>query len=60
MTASQANAIMAMLPKNYSIHVDRSVKHKRTVKRTFTLDSKSKEIKEAEDSNFENNVSIRE
>lgn len=60
MTVSQANAIMKMLPKNYSIHVDRTIKQKRTIKRTFTVDSKSKEIREVEDSNFENHVSIKE
>lgn len=41
MTVSQANAIMKILPKSYSIHVDRTIKSKRAIKRKFTLDTKN-------------------
>lgn len=54
LTVSQANAISRILPKNYSMHVDRSVKPKRNAKKTFTVDSKSNEVREVEDSNREN------
>lgn len=42
MTVTQANAISRLLPKSYSIHVDRNIKQKRAIKRTFTVDCNSK------------------
>lgn len=54
MTVSQANAISRLLPTKYSINIDRSFKPKRTIKRTYTVDSKSKEIISAEDCYNEN------
>ena len=42
MTVTQANVISKMLPTNYSLHVDRSIKPKRAVKRAFAVDAKSK------------------
>jgi len=38
---SQANAIMRMLPQSYAILVDKVIRTKRIVKRSFTLNSKS-------------------
>ena len=43
LTVSQANAISSLLPKNYSINLDRSVKPKRNVKKLFSTDFNSKE-----------------
>lgn len=60
MTVSQANAISRLLPKGYSLHVDRGIKPKRTVKRKFTVDSRSKEIRDPEDYNTSNEVTHRD
>jgi|688.fasta_scaffold83102_3 hypothetical protein len=41
MTVSQANAIGKLLPECYSIHVDRTLKSKRAIKRKHLLEPKN-------------------